>query len=113
MGRRTIAPDPQTRDALRLFGAQIRQVRTTRKLTVAQFAARCGVSPRTMTLIEQGAPQVSIGHAFHAAVVADVPLFGEDADGRARLTALALGQIALLPRKTSLRTGEAADDDDF
>jgi len=66
-----------------------------------------------MTLIEQGAPQVSVGHAFHAALVLGVPLFGEDADGRANLAALALSRIALLPRRTVLRLDEVADDDDF
>ena len=113
MGRGAIVCDPETTDVLRIFGAQIRDARASRRLTVAQAAARCGVSSRTMTLIEQGAPQVSIGHAFHAAVVMDVPLFGEDADGRAKLAALAMGRVSLLPRRTVLRRDEMADDDDF
>lgn len=75
MGRQRIALSPESADAARILGQQIRLARQDRKLTAARLAELANVSQRTITLIERGEASVSFGNVLNVAVRAGVPLF--------------------------------------
>ena len=58
--KRKIFP-PSARRALRSLGSDIRIARKKRRMPVADFAQRMGVSQGTLTRLERGEPGVSIG----------------------------------------------------
>ena len=88
-----------TRDAAAVLGAQVARARRARRWTAAELAERVGVSARTITSLEGGAPTVAMGTAFEAAAVLGVPLFGADAAGLAASAAQQREVLALLPRR--------------
>ena len=55
------AVGPDVEDALRVFGAGVRRLRLSKRLSVAASAARAGVSPSTLIRVEKGDPSVAMG----------------------------------------------------
>jgi transcriptional regulator with XRE-family HTH domain len=94
-----IAVSRATRDALEVLGHQIRLGRYARGWTLAELAARLGVNPRTASAVEAGAPTVSIGTVFNAAVLVGVNLFGLTGAELARARRAGEETLALLPEK--------------
>jgi transcriptional regulator with XRE-family HTH domain len=91
---------PVAADAACVLGQQIRLARHAKNWTAAELAARAAVSRATVSAIEQGSPNPSIGNVLNVAAMAGVPLFG--AEDRAQLAMLRrIGQekIALLPTR--------------
>lgn len=76
MGRQVIALHPVARDALRALGAEVRVARAERGWTAAKLAAAAGVSPATVSKIENGQPAVAVGNVLNVAAIAGVRLFG-------------------------------------
>lgn len=117
MARKTISPLPATSDALGVLGNQVRIARHNRGWTVAELAARVGVSPPTVLAIESGAPGTAIGTVFNVALLVGVPLFGiEDRTELARMRRRGEEYIALIPSRVptaSARTKDDVDDLDF
>ena len=111
MGRQQTSVHPAARDALRLLGAQVRAARTLKGWTGDDLASAAGVSCRTITQIEKGAPAVSIGNALSVAAIAGVPLFGTDDPGElALMRARAEERVALLPARVDRARREVDDD---
>jgi len=112
MSKMSVAVSRATRDALRVLGNQVKLGRYARSWTVAELAARLGVNPRTVSAIESGAPTVSIGTVFNAAVLTGVDLFGLTGPDLARARRAGEETLALLPEK--VRKPEVKDSvDDF
>jgi ribosome-binding protein aMBF1 (putative translation factor) len=103
---------PLAREALRLLGGLIEEGRIRKGWSRAMLAERIGVGAITLRRIIRGEPGVAIGTYFEAAVLLDIPLFGQDS-ARALDQELARQRelLALLP--TRIRRGEAPIDDDF
>lgn len=111
MTRRSVAVSRASADALRVLGNQIKFGRHARGWSIADFAARLGVNPRTVTNVESGSPTVSIGTAFNAAFLVGVDLFGLSGPELARARRAGEETLALLPakvRKPAVKDG--ADD---
>lgn len=81
MGRERVSWQPQAHDAALTLGQMIRRSRQAQSLTIADLAARAGVSSHTVSAVENGSPTPSIGNAFNIAVSAGVGLFGTDDPG--------------------------------
>ncbi|WP_166347347.1 helix-turn-helix transcriptional regulator [Phytoactinopolyspora limicola] len=118
MARKVVSPLPATSDALGVLGNQVRIARHDRGWTVAELAARVGVSSPTVLAIESGAPGTAIGTVFNAAFLVGVPLFGvEDRAELARMRRRGEEHIALIPSRvqaaTSRKAGDDTDDLDF
>ncbi len=103
---------PLAREALRLLGGLIEEGRIRKGWSRAMLAERVGVGAITLRRIIRGEPGVAIGTYFEAAVLLDIPLFGQDS-ARALDQELARQRelLALLPAR--IRHGEASVDDDF
>ncbi|SDQ78200.1 helix-turn-helix transcriptional regulator [Quadrisphaera sp. DSM 44207] len=99
-----------TLDAVHVLGAQVAQARRARGWTAAELAERVGVSPRTITSLERGAPTVALGTAFEAATLLRIPLFGAEGPELAALAHRERQVLALLPRRVH-RSREPAHDD--
>ena len=106
---RTFAP--QTLDAAAVLGTQIAQARRARGWTAAEFGERVGVSARTITSLEHGSPNASIGIAFEAATLLGIALFGAEGPELARLARQGRELVALLPSRVYPR--RAPDRDNF
>jgi len=76
MTRAKLIPSPGTSAAVSVFGGQVRIARQKLGWTIQTLATRSGVSARTVSLLERGEPQVSIGNAIEIALAAGVPVFG-------------------------------------
>lgn len=115
MARRTIAPLPATSDALNVLGQQIRMARHRRGWTIAELAARAGISSPTVIGMESGAPGTAIGTVFNVAVLVGVPLFGvEDRAELTRMRRRGEEHLALIPSRVHRGTPtDDASDDDF
>lgn len=112
MGRERIGLSATAKDAVVVLGHQIRMARQERALTVAELAARAGVSERTISQIERGSNAVSIGNVFNAAVSVGLPLFGaETAPELLQLRRIGEERLALMP--TRVRRPKANVDTDF
>ena len=101
-------------DALGVLANQIKMARVSHGWTLADMAARVGVTPRTMAAVESGAPSVAIGAVFNAAFTAGVDLFCPDGPELARARRRGEKTLALLPsrvRKPIVR--DNPDDFDF
>jgi transcriptional regulator with XRE-family HTH domain len=96
MGRQKVDTTAETDDVLRALGAQVRLARRALNWTAAELADRSGVSARTVTQLERGAPSVSIGNAVKIATTAGVPLFAADPAAARRHGE---AQLALLPSR--------------
>lgn len=99
MGRQEISMRPYARDAAELLGANVKTARTNRNWTAAELAARAGCSRRTISNIEHGRPEVSIGHVFNVCAVLGLPLFRPDPDELARMNRSAQTIVALIPSR--------------
>lgn len=111
MTRRHVAVSRASADVLRVLGNQIKLGRHTRGWSIADFAARLGANPRTVTNIESGSPTVSIGTVFNSAFLVGVDLFGLTGPELARARRAGDETLALLParvRKPSVP--DSADD---
>lgn len=107
MKARTLSP--LAREAAQLLGAGVRLGRRERRWTVAELAARVGVTEATMLKVERGDPGVRLGIAFEAAALTGVPLFDEDPRRRELEAARVGDRLALLPQRT--RRPHQVDDD--
>jgi transcriptional regulator with XRE-family HTH domain len=103
---------PITRQALRLLGGLIEEGRLRKGWSREMLAERIGVGALTLRRVIRGEPGVAIGTYFEAAVLLDIPLFGQDS-ARALDQELARQRelLALLPAR--IRRGEDPLDDDF
>ncbi|MBW4079052.1 MAG: helix-turn-helix transcriptional regulator [Acidobacteria bacterium] len=99
MSKMNVAVSRATRDALGVLGNQIKLGRYARGWTIVEMAARLGVNPRTASALEGGAPTVSIGTVFNAAVLVGVDLFGLTGPDLARARRAGEETLALLPEK--------------
>lgn len=66
------------REALHLLGGLIEEGRIRKGWSRALLAERVGVGAITLRRIIRGEPGVAIGTYFEAAVLLDIPLFGQD-----------------------------------
>lgn len=112
MPQKTHTFAPQTLDAAQVLGAQIARARRERGWTAEELAQRVGVSVRTVSNLEHGAPTVAIGIAFEAATLLGISLFGAEGPELARLARQGRESLALLPSRVRARP-EAAVRDDF
>ena len=99
MAPKTRSFTPQTRDAARVLGTQIALARRERGWTAAELAERAGTTARTISSIERGSLNTTIGLVFEAASLLGVPLFGVDASERAALARRGQERLALLPSR--------------
>jgi len=77
-------------------------------MTVGDLAERVGVAEGTIRRLEQGDPNVALGIAFEAAVIAGVALFEED-EGRRRIEAERVAdRLAVLPASVRRRASNHA-----
>lgn len=112
MGRRTIAVNRASQDALMVLGTQIRRARHQQGWTQTDLAGRIGVTQKTMYAIETGSPTVSIGSVFNAAFTVGVNLFGLDGADLARARRQGEETLALLPARV-MHPIAKDDDSDF
>ena len=56
---------PKHQKILQIFGENIKLARKRRELTIIQLAERAGLNRNTVTSIEKGSPNVSIGAYFN------------------------------------------------
>jgi transcriptional regulator with XRE-family HTH domain len=92
-----------TLDASQVLGNQIAQARRARRMPLAEFAQRVGVSEPTARNIENGSPSVAIGSVFEAARIVGLPLFSEDSRALASMVQRGEEQLALLPSRVRAR----------
>jgi transcriptional regulator with XRE-family HTH domain len=114
MPRRSIAVSRAAADALGVLANQIKMARVSHGWTLADMAARVGVTSRTMAAVESGSPSVAVGTVFNAAFTVGVDLFGLDGAELARARRRGEETLALLPsrvRKPIVR--DNPDDFDF
>ncbi len=97
MSRRSMAASRASADALGVLGNQIRLARHARGWSIADFAARLAVNPRTVSHVESGSPTVTIGTVFNAAFLVGVDLFGLTGPELARARRQGEETLALLP----------------
>jgi transcriptional regulator with XRE-family HTH domain len=76
--RRPHAYSPQTIEAAKLLGEQIRLARLERRWTLEELAERVGVNHTTMRKVERGDLTVGLGPALEAATLVGIPLFALD-----------------------------------
>jgi transcriptional regulator with XRE-family HTH domain len=108
--RKTHAFARPTVDAVQVLGAQIAAARRERGWTAAELAERVGVSARTISSLERGAPTVTLGTAFEAATLLGVPLFGAEGPELAALAREGRRTLALMPRRVYHRRTPVDDD---
>ena len=109
MGRQRMSINSQAADATAVLGALVHQARASYGWTLADLAARAGVSARTVSAVESGAAATSIGAAFNVAVAAGVLLFDLDPRELARAARHEADKVALLPKR--VRPGKMPDVD--
>ena len=110
VAKKTRAFAPQTLDAAQVLGGHIAQARRARGWTAAELAERVGVSPRTITSLENGTPTVAMGIAFDAATMLGISLFGVEGSELAALARRTRDTVALLPSRV-YQTSEPVRDD--
>ena len=87
-------------NALAVLGNEVRLARMGKKMTIAELADRAGVSSRTVSAIEAGAPATAVGNVFTVALAVGFPLFSvEDPNEFAALRLRGQEKIALLPKR--------------
>lgn len=112
MARREVVPVAGARDALVVFGQQIRLARHGREWTADELAQRAGVTAKTVLAVENGAPGSSIGIAFNLAVLTGLPLFG--AESKAELAIMRRRgeeRLALIPSRVFSAKDDEPDAD--
>ena len=110
--KKTIAnTSPMVADALRVTGQLVETGRRERQWTVAELAARAGVSPRTVRAVEEGAPGTSFATVLEMLRLTGTSPFGvEDAAEMARMRRRGEENLALLPSRVYPARVEADDD---
>lgn len=112
MVRKAIAMRPEARDAATVLGALVRARRRDLSMTAEELAARSAVSPRTVSLIERGDPNVSIGNVLNVAATIGVPLFGStNGDTVALIAESARARVAKVQRVRAKSANVIGDDD--
>lgn len=112
MTRSAVVALPEARDGLSVLGQEIKKNRISKQWTVADLAARAGVSPRTVRLAETGDSAISAGNLFNIAVLAGVSLFGSDTPAAlAQLRKRGEETLALMPVR--VRTPDLGDPSDY
>ena len=100
MGRTRVGMTSVAENALAVLGNEVRLARAGKKMTIAELAARAGVSPRTVSAIEAGAPATAVGNVFTVAAAVGFPLFYvEDPNEFAALRLRGEEKIALMPKR--------------
>ncbi|NPE60643.1 helix-turn-helix domain-containing protein [Dickeya dadantii] len=87
-----------SRDAARLLGLMIRNMRIERQLTVEELAERAGVSRGLVYRAEEGDMGCAIGAVFELATLVGVPLFTMEQSAMTLHIANAEKTLSLLPR---------------
>jgi DNA-binding XRE family transcriptional regulator len=94
---------PKVRRSLAKLGADLRDARRKRTLTVAMMVERVGVAKATYLKLEKGDPSVSMGVYAMALFVLGFPnAFAEIADARSDETGLLLDS-ARLPQRVRVK----------
>jgi transcriptional regulator with XRE-family HTH domain len=110
MGRRKVGLTRSAEDALAVLGQQIRFARAARGMTAVELAGTAGISPTTLSAIENGAGATSIGNVFNVATIVGVPLFGvDDPSELIALRRRGEERLALLPSRVD-RPRRSGDD---
>jgi len=99
-----------SQEAVTLLGQMIREVRLSKKLTVANLAERAGVSRGLIQRIEAGDPGCAIGAVFEAAAILGIKLFDADPHTLAARAATQERIVALLPKAARNATRAVKDD---
>jgi len=100
MTRRAMDMSRPAREAAAVLGQLVRMKRAEMGWTAEEAAVRAGISARTVSLIEHGSPNPSLGNVLNLAVAVGVPLFGEDdPEAYARLRFTGEQRLALLPSR--------------
>lgn len=113
MGRQRISMTPLAANAAKVLGQQVRFARQERQWTVADLAARAGVSAGTVSAVEKGAPTTAIGNVLNVAAAAGVPLFSLSAEELSREVQTGRDRLALIPTRVDPPKGRADVDLDF
>ena len=100
-----------SRDAVMLLGQLVRLGRIERKLTLAELAARAGVSRGLLQRVERGDPGCTIGAVFEIAAIVGIPLF--EADQNTLTTGIIANRKTLTLLPQSARASRKAVKDDF
>lgn len=112
MAKREAVLAPIVVDALAVLGNQIAIARAERGWSIAEMAARAGISHITASRIETGNAGTAVGTVFQVAHLVGVPVFGiEDRGELARLRRQGEETLALLPAR--IRTRKSALDGNF
>lgn len=106
MSKRSVSPNPEAAEAIRLLGQLIRRGRHGRGWSVESLATRVGVSAKTIASIEAGSPGASIGTVLNAAVVVGVRLFGMERDELVEARRRGDELLALLPSRVVDKRGD-------
>jgi transcriptional regulator with XRE-family HTH domain len=107
MARHFLSP---TTNAARILGQQLAAARRRQRRTAAEVAERAGITRVTLRRVERGDPAIALGIFFEVATVLSVPLFGAEGRDLAELAAHGERELALLPARVDVRTGEVDDD---
>ena len=97
-------------NALELLGQLVREARVGKALTVADLAARAGISRALLARIERGDPGCSIGVVFEVATICGVPLFNLEQRQLTTHLAMHREKMALLPKAVRKRVKGVKDD---
>lgn len=101
----------QTKEAVRLLGAEILLARKQRKWSEGELAERIGITRYTLQKIQKGDLTVSIGLFFEAAIIVGLDLFEAEKSRLDHRANLALIHGALLPQTRKRKSTKGVDDD--
>ena len=99
---------PNIRSALRKIGGDIAVARKKRRMSMADFAKRMGVSERTLARLEKGEPGVALGSLAMALVALGELSRLEDLIDVSKDDAGLLSDISALPQRIRKRSKMAA-----
>jgi len=98
--RQAVDMSRPAREAATVLGQLVRMKRAELGWTAEEAASRAGISARTVSLIERGSANPSLGNVLNLAVAVGVPLFGEDDPEKyVRLRYTGELRLALLPSR--------------
>jgi len=101
---------PHTLEATQLLGLEVARGRRDRRWTLADLAARSGVSVATLRKVERGDPTVGLGTAFEVAVLVGVRLFDVDHGDLGAQVARSEERLAVLPQRIRQTNDQVKDD---
>ncbi len=105
-------PPPAVRQSLRELGEMIAASRKERKFSQAELATRVGVSRLTIHRIEQGLPEVGIGHYLTAAWMLGLPVLIWSDYSHLRPTSSLSAFLLEIQRQLPQRIRPGSSDDD-